>query len=98
MHDNKEYSRSFDIMMRCNEISCGAQRIHDPIMLKQAILNKGIKIETSGLEDYIKSFEMGSIFHGGCGIGIERLIMLYLGLSNVRMTSLFPRDPYRITP
>jgi len=36
--------------------------------------------------------------HGGCGIGLERLIMLYLGLKNIRTTSLFPRDPKRTTP
>lgn len=99
MHENEMYSRSFDIMMRCNEISSGAQRVHDHTMLKQAILEKGIDLnEKSGLMDYVKSFETGSIPHGGCGIGIERLVMLYFGLPNVRNTSLFPRDPKRISP
>jgi aspartyl-tRNA synthetase len=94
-----KYSKSFDIMMRCNEISSGAQRIHNPEQLIKAILNKGIKLDgTSGLEDYVKSFETGSMPHGGCGIGLERLCMLYFGLPNVRNTSLFPRDPKRITP
>ena len=97
--NHTNYSKSFDIMMRCNEISSGAQRIHDPVQLKQAIQDKGIKLDgTSGLEDYVKSFETGSMPHGGCGIGLERLCMLYFGLPNVRNTSLFPRDPKRITP
>jgi len=30
--------------------------------------------------------------------GLERVTMLYLGLDNIRKTSLFPRDPKRITP
>lgn len=99
MWENEFYSRSFDIMMRCNEISSGAQRVHDPVQLKNAILDRGIKLDgKSGLEDYLKSFETGSVPHGGCGIGIERLCMLYFGLPNVRNTSLFPRDPKRITP
>lgn len=99
MHENKNYSRSFDFMMRGNEIASGAQRVHDPLILKQAVLDKGIKLDgSSGLEDYIKSFESGSIPHGGCGFGLERLIMLILGLSNVRTTTLFPRDPKRTTP
>lgn len=100
MSDSKDdgYSRSFDIMLRGNEISSGAQRITNPDTLRQELINRNIKIEGSGLEDYIKSFETGSLPHGGCGIGLERLVMLILGLNNVRTTSLFPRDPRRITP
>ena len=30
--------------------------------------------------------------------GMERVVMLYLGLDNIRKTSMFPRDPKRITP
>ncbi len=33
-----------------------------------------------------------------CFVGCERVVMLYLGLDNVRKTSLFPRDPKRLTP
>ncbi|XP_029419674.1 aspartate--tRNA ligase, cytoplasmic isoform X2 [Nannospalax galili] len=32
------------------------------------------------------------------GIGLERVTMLFLGLHNVRQTSMFPRDPKRLTP
>jgi aspartyl-tRNA synthetase len=86
-------------MMRGNEISSGAQRNHDPYILKQAIKEHGIILDgTSGLEDYVKSFETGSLPHGGCGIGVERLLMFFLGLHNIRTTTLFPRDPKRITP
>ncbi|VBB17724.1 Aspartyl-tRNA synthetase [Yasminevirus sp. GU-2018] len=99
MHEDEKYSRSFDFMMRGNEISSGAQRVHDAKVLKDAILERGIKLDgKSGLEDYLQSFETGSVPHGGCGIGLERLVMLILGLSNVRTTTLFPRDPKRITP
>ena len=31
-------------------------------------------------------------------LGLERVTMLFLGLANVRLSSLFPRDPKRITP
>jgi aspartyl-tRNA synthetase len=30
--------------------------------------------------------------------GMERVVMLYLGLHNIRKTSMFPRDPKRLTP
>lgn len=99
MREDANYSRSFDFMTRGNEIASGAQRVHDPNVLKKAIADKGIKLDgTSGLEDYVKSFETGSVPHGGAGFGLERLVMLILGLSNVRTTTLFPRDPKRTTP
>ena len=34
----------------------------------------------------------------GGGIGLERGVMLYLGLSNIRKTAWFPRDPRRVAP
>jgi len=102
MHQDQNYSRSFDFMMRGNEIASGAQRVHDPIVLRQAVTDKGIILDdinkTSGLEDYVRSFETGSVPHGGAGFGLERLVMLILGLTNVRTTTLFPRDPKRTTP
>ena len=36
--------------------------------------------------------------HAGAGIGLERVVFLYLGLDNVRKASLFPRDPNRCSP
>jgi aspartyl-tRNA synthetase len=29
---------------------------------------------------------------------MERVVMLYCGLNNIRKTSLFPRDPKRLEP
>ena len=33
--------------------------------------------------------------HAGGGIGLERVVMLFLGLPNIRKSSMFPRDPRR---
>lgn len=40
----------------------------------------------------------GAPLHGGFGAGLECVVMLFCGLDNIRMTSLFPCDPKRITP
>ena len=32
------------------------------------------------------------------GIGMERVVMLFLGLPNIRKSSMFPRDPKRLSP
>jgi aspartyl-tRNA synthetase len=94
--DNKNYSNSFDIIFRCVEISSGAQRINDHAMLIQRIKDKDIDATT--LVDYTNSFLFGSMPHGGCGFGLERIVALYLNLGNVKLASFCPRDPNRIFP
>lgn len=91
-----KYCNSFDIIMRGEEICSGAQRIHDYEMLNHRIEEFKIKPET--LLDYTESFVSGSMPHAGCGIGLERLLMLYFDLKTVKRTSLYPRDPERLLP
>lgn len=89
-------SNSYDMFMRGEEILSGAQRIHDPEFLTERAKVHGIDLEK--IKPYIDSFRFGCPPHGGGGIGLERVVMLYLGLDNIRKTSMFPRDPKRITP
>ena len=56
----------------------------------------GIPLED--IASYIDSFRHGALPHGGGGIGLERVIMLFLGLPNIRKTAWFTRDPKRIAP
>ncbi|KPJ16312.1 Aspartyl-tRNA synthetase, cytoplasmic [Papilio machaon] len=94
--NNPRVSNSYDMFMRGEEILSGAQRIHEPEFLAQRALHHGIDI--SKIAAYIESFRLGCPPHAGGGIGLERVVMLYLGLDNIRKTSLFPRDPKRVTP
>ncbi|CAF0722993.1 unnamed protein product [Rotaria sordida] len=94
--DNPKYSNSYDMFMRGEEILSGAQRIHDSQLLLERV--KHHKINIDQIKSYIDAFRYGCPPHGGGGIGLERVLMLYLGLGNVRKTSMFPRDPKRITP
>lgn len=55
-------------------------------------------IDTTKIAAYIEAFRFGCPPHAGGGIGMERVVMLYLGLDNIRKTSMFPRDPKRLTP
>jgi len=90
------YTNSYDAFVRGEEILSGAQRIHDHDMLLNKVKAKGINPET--LKDYIKAFELGAPPHGGAGIGLERVVKLFVGLLNVKKCSMFPRDPKRLTP
>ena len=65
-------------------------------MLVKAATAKGIPVDT--IKDYCDSFKFGSQPHAGGGIGLDRVIMLYLGLDNIRKACLFSRDPKRLTP
>jgi aspartyl-tRNA synthetase len=82
--------------MRGEEIMSGAQRIHDPIYLEERAKEHGVEIKT--IQPYIDSFKYGVPPHAGGGIGLERVVMLYLNLGNIRKSSLFPRDPRRLEP
>lgn len=93
---NPRASNSYDMFMRGEEIISGAQRIHDPDFLTERAKHHGIDIEK--IKAYIDAFRYGCPPHAGGGIGMERVVMLYLGLDNIRKVSMFPRDPKRVTP
>lgn len=97
---NEGYSNSYDFFMRGQEIMSGAQRIHNAEFLKKRMKEHVTPVdpEGPGLKDYVDSFRYGCPPHAGGGIGLERIVMLWLGLPNVRLASLFPRDPGRLTP
>ncbi|KAJ3991560.1 hypothetical protein F5050DRAFT_1581216 [Lentinula boryana] len=84
-------TRSFDIFVRGQEITTGGQRIHDYEMLVDAMAENDISAR--GLEEYLDGFRWGAPPHGGAGIGLERLLMLILGLNDIRNASMYPRDP-----
>jgi len=94
--DDARYSNSYDIFLRGEEICSGAQRIHDAEMLSESISSRGVPL--APLQAYIDCMKYGMPPHGGAGIGLERLVFLYLNLDNVRKASMFPRDPSRCSP
>jgi len=89
-------SNSYDFFMRGEEILSGAQRIHEPALLCEKMRIKGVDPDT--MKGYVDAFRMGCAPHGGGGIGLERVLMLFLKLNNIRRASMFPRDPKRLEP
>ncbi|CAL3969085.1 unnamed protein product [Diplocarpon coronariae] len=89
--EDSSYTNSFDIFMRGQEILSGGQRIHDAKFLEKNLKSKGIHPDT--MTEYLEGFRWGAPPHAGCGIGLERLTYLFLNLGNIRLASLFPRDP-----
>ncbi|KAH3666817.1 hypothetical protein OGAPHI_003266 [Ogataea philodendri] len=96
--EDSNYSNSYDFFMRGEEILSGAQRIHDPTLLAERMRAHEVDPTTPGLSDYIQAFTYGCAPHAGGGIGLERVLMFFLDLKNIRRASLFPRDPKRLRP
>lgn len=94
--DNPNYTNSYDIFMRGEEITSGAQRVHDAVMLEARLKEFGLDV--AKFKGYVDAFRYGSYPHAGAGIGLERVVMLFLGVGNIRKTSMFPRDPKRLSP
>jgi len=55
-------------------------------------------IPENNISAYLESFRYGTPPHCGAGVGLERVVMLFLGLDDIRKSCMFPRDPLRLSP
>jgi len=94
--EDENFTNSYDAFIRGEEVLSGAQRIHDYDQLYKKVVDAKINPET--LKDYLNAFKLGAPAHGGCGIGLERIVKLFTSLTNVKRCCMFPRDPKRLTP
>lgn len=94
--DEPQWARSVDFVYRDLEQSSGGQREHryDRIM---AQLNEK-QMSPEAMKWFTEPFKFGVPPHGGFRLGIERFTMSFLGMENIRETTLFPRTPERLVP
>lgn len=90
------YSNSFDLLFRGTELVTGGQRLHRHEDYVRALEKAGLSPEPFAY--YLEAFRHGMPPHGGFAIGLERLLMQLLGVGNLRLTTLFPRDRSRLVP
>ncbi len=94
MRDENGVPQGYDLIWRGVEITTGAQREHRYDVLKAQAEEKGL---ANDVKFYLEFFKYGCPPHGGFGLGIDRLTMLFLGLSIKEVQFLF-RGPNRLTP
>ena len=94
MRDEAGVPQGYDLIWRGVEITTGAQREHRYDVLRRQAEEKGL---AEDVKFYLEFFKYGCPPHGGFGIGIDRLTMLFLGLSIKEVQFLF-RGPNRLTP
>ncbi|WP_434796584.1 aspartate--tRNA(Asn) ligase [Terrisporobacter vanillatitrophus] len=93
---DKELTKSFDLIYDGLEITTGGQRINDYEKLKENIIKFGLNPDD--FDFYLETFKYGMPPHGGFAIGLERLTMKILKLTNIREATLIPRDMKRLIP
>ena len=86
----------FDLDYRGMEIVSGGLREHriEPLLANL----RAAGLDPEAFAGYLEAFRFGMPPHGGWGLGVDRLVMVLLGLGNVREARLFPRDRYRLSP
>jgi aspartyl-tRNA synthetase len=94
--DDPTLTKSFDLIANGLEITTGAQREHRPDILAKQALEKGLHLEP--IQYYLDFFRYGCPPHGGYGMGLSRLMMVMLGMNNIREAVYIFRGPTRLMP
>lgn len=91
-----EFSNGFDLLFRGLELITGGQRLH---RYEDYVAALAARDETpEAYETYLESFKHGMPPHGGFAIGLERWVARLVEATNIRETTLFPRNLTRLAP
>ena len=89
-------TKSFDLLWKGVEVTTGAQREHRPDVLARQARERGLSLEP--IQFYLDFFRFGCPPHGGFGAGLSRMLMVMLGLGNLREATYLFRGPTRLQP
>ena len=88
--------KGFQYDLACNgyEILSGAIRNHKPEIMFKAFEIAGYPREevTKRFGGMVNAFQYGAPPHGGCAVGIDRVVMLLADEQNIREVMLFPMN------
>jgi aspartyl/asparaginyl-tRNA synthetase len=86
----------FDLIFRGLEITTWGQRIHNYDMQVDNMIKKGLN--PNDFNDFLVLHKTWTMPHGWFWMWSERLLQKLLNRTNIRETTLFPRDMKRLTP
>jgi aspartyl-tRNA synthetase len=84
----------YDIVCNGYELGSGAIRNHRPDIMYKAfdIAGYGKDVVEDKFGGMLNAFKFGAPPHGGCALGLERIVMLLCEQENIREVTMFPMN------
>lgn len=86
-------ARAYDLVMNGTELGGGSVRIHDQALQEKMFACLGFSRERAyeNFSFLLDAFQYGVPPHAGMAIGLDRAVMLFLGLKNIKEVIAFPK-------
>lgn len=87
-------SHAYDIVLNGVELGGGSIRIHDQEIQRKVF--EALGMDESEIQSkfghLLKAFSFGCPPHGGCAMGLDRVVMLFADEPNIREVMAFPKN------